>query len=46
MLTYGLAWEPLWLAVIPVFMALETLAARRAGRRGMALAASIVPLWL
>lgn len=43
--TYGLAWEPLWLAVIPV-LALETLAARRSGRRGMALAASIVPLWL
>jgi poly-beta-1,6-N-acetyl-D-glucosamine synthase len=45
-LTYGLAWEPLWLTVIPVFMVLETLAARRSGRRGMALAASIVPLWL
>lgn len=45
-MAYGLSWHPIWLAVIPLFMAAEMSDARKAGRKGMLLAAAILPLWI
>jgi poly-beta-1,6-N-acetyl-D-glucosamine synthase len=42
----GIAYEPLWLLLVPVFAATDAHTARRAGRRGQILAAFVVPLYL